>query len=738
MGALGYSTRLPVIAGVNILGMYFNGGWWTDATALANDSCGFVCCAVLPSLVLALVALDFDYGKDLMATVTNPLRIDPTRTATLRGRFVSEMNRRFAEVKRSVRELVVAQDAFGLIESEPFTFNVDVPRQAWRFRTDSQKLEAFNKWFQGEVDQKILSVDVKGEPWTAKYVDSAYRKGSIRAYTDVHKESLSQSPDFYEGSKKQFLESAFNQPERLSKLRLLGTRVFSELKGVTAVMGQQMSRTLAEGIAQGYHPQKIARSLSKTVDGITRQRARTIARTEVIHAHAEGQLDSFEDLGVEKIGLMAEWSAAPDDRTCSLCADMDGAVMTIAEARGLIPRHPNCRCCWVPANVGEKKKGRMWTKTQKERSVARSLISELPERRRIVGRPRSEWPKVPISIRVARGQSRWLGKEKHYTTPGKAKVAAGKKLAKREVAVVPRPRPGTAPRPKPKLMPKKPVKVLPKATIPGDKITAKTERLKKELDAAIAQRKAAEIKLKTMQDKIKGMKTQLQKAGVPVPTEEEIAAFIPDWEPSMDIGKIKEVFAQRFGIFDINFGEIPKKKALEILNQIGEETTRILRRNPRIARLISEGGYDIGVRYLELINRKSIHGDAAGIYYGRSQTIELAVKGKAVGRQSLNFGKNVFTVSGDNVVGNWRHEFGHHVQKIYKASKVEGLKQHWGELYRSKSKSWWEKYLGNYGASEPSEAFAESFSAWNSPKYGLKGKRLPAEIEDFFEKVVRG
>jgi hypothetical protein len=34
---------------------------------------------------------------------------------------------------------------------------------------------------------------------------------------------------------------------------------------------------------------------------------------------------------------------------------LNGVVMTVEEAGGLLPRHPNCRCCWVPANVGEEK-----------------------------------------------------------------------------------------------------------------------------------------------------------------------------------------------------------------------------------------------------------------------------------------------------------------------------------------------------------------------------------------------
>jgi hypothetical protein len=32
---------------------------------------------------------------------------------------------------------------------------------------------------------------------------------------------------------------------------------------------------------------------------------------------------------------------------CEKCQDLEGKVFTTEEARGVIPVHPNCRCCWV-------------------------------------------------------------------------------------------------------------------------------------------------------------------------------------------------------------------------------------------------------------------------------------------------------------------------------------------------------------------------------------------------------
>ena len=156
------------------------------------------------------------------------LRYDPTRTTTLRNQFSREMRRRFYEVRSLVIKAIVQQDVLGLDESQPLILQQIVSnqlpeRQAWRFMTNEQKLTAFRRWITTQVNENILVSDATGKPWTAKYIQSAYRKGMIRAYKDTHKEALAETPEFYRGRMSQFLESSFAQGERLSKLQFLYT-----------------------------------------------------------------------------------------------------------------------------------------------------------------------------------------------------------------------------------------------------------------------------------------------------------------------------------------------------------------------------------------------------------------------------------------------------------------------------------------------------------------------------------
>jgi len=272
---------------------------------------------------------------------------------------MADMKRRVTEVKGAIRRYLVDRDVFGLAQPKtPGSLRLYNFPGAYAFETDAKKVGIFRDWLKEQTDKGILGVGKGAKaatPWTGKYIHSSYRRGLVRAYTDTHRADLVSKPEFFGGGQAQFLQQAFAAPETVSKLELLMTRNFNDLQGFTDAMAQGTSRILAEGVANGLAPSTIARRMFREVDGLTKKRALTIARTEVIHAHAEGQLDGFERLGVKEVGVMAEWLTAGDDRVCEQCASLEGRIFTIEEARNLIPEHPNCRCAWIPTDVTKAK-----------------------------------------------------------------------------------------------------------------------------------------------------------------------------------------------------------------------------------------------------------------------------------------------------------------------------------------------------------------------------------------------
>ena len=271
---------------------------------------------------------------------------DPSKTTILRQAFIRAMNKRLLKLKQDVLKWILEEDELGLL---PVEIRQVGNRRTYAFATTTEKVSVFRRWFTNKVKQGVLETD--GVPaWTDEYVHSAYRKGLVHSYLESRRRFLAAiDPRFIDLARDEFLKEAFAAPETVKKIQSIYTRTFETLKDYTHDMAVKTSSTLAEGLANGLHPSQIARELTSKMDNLSRSRALTIARTEIIHSHAEGQLDGYEKLGVKEVGADVEWSTSGDSRVCEECATMEGVVMKIEEARGKIPLHPNCRCAWIPS-----------------------------------------------------------------------------------------------------------------------------------------------------------------------------------------------------------------------------------------------------------------------------------------------------------------------------------------------------------------------------------------------------
>ncbi len=284
---------------------------------------------------------------------SRPLKADPTRTGPLVRRVLAAAGAKFDALKAAVLEKVRAEDALG-VGKRPNPFATVTTNTQWAFNEDDEKVRAFKVWLESQLAQTIAANDAD-DLWR-KFVEDGFRQGAGRAFDDANRAGAvpAERLNFYNGTRDEFLRSSFGRPESVTKVKLLAARTLDEMKGVTAEAATRMVRTLAEGLVRGQGPYQIARTLAADVN-LSRTRAELVARTEIVRAHAEGQLAAFEQLGVTKLGVQVEWSTAGDGRVCKKCRPLNGKVMTIDQARGKIPYHPRCRCAWVPAGVGESR-----------------------------------------------------------------------------------------------------------------------------------------------------------------------------------------------------------------------------------------------------------------------------------------------------------------------------------------------------------------------------------------------
>lgn len=258
-------------------------------------------------------------------------------------------------------------------------WNEQVQNTRWKFNTMVEKVEAFKKWLRQYLVKDIISEAHKtDDDWWTKYVEWGFKKGQGRTFDDVKKKGTipQEKMSWYDGTKEQFLKSAFANPVAVEKVKLLAGRVYTDLVGVTDAMATTMARTLTDGLVQGKSPREVARDLNKNIEQIGKNRAVIIARTETIRAHAEGQLSAMEDLGISQVTAAVEWSTAGDARVCPLCRPLEGLVLKLSEARNMLPRHPQCRCAWLPANVGEDKTGQKRSLSQIGSAISKSLKKE--------------------------------------------------------------------------------------------------------------------------------------------------------------------------------------------------------------------------------------------------------------------------------------------------------------------------------------------------------------------------
>jgi len=299
-------------------------------------------------------------------------QVDPTRTTALRNAFARDMKRRFKELIRAIRVGVGVNNAFGLSEGNApgsFLFNqIQIPGAgAFAFPRSVDKLEAFLRWLEHQVEVGILTtgeleqfgVGLEGA-WTNKYILDSYKRGIQRARYEIRRHDVNiPSIDSTGG-----IDLAVGLPLHLDRLGVLYTRVFAELKGVTAQMDQIISRILAQGIADGDNPRLLARKLVAVIDGTgagelgitdslgryipAARRAEILARTEIIRAHHQGMIQEYMNWGMQGVTILAEWKTAGDHRVCERCEAHEGETFTLEVAMNMIPLHPQCRCLALP------------------------------------------------------------------------------------------------------------------------------------------------------------------------------------------------------------------------------------------------------------------------------------------------------------------------------------------------------------------------------------------------------
>ena len=117
---------------------------------------------------------------------------------------------------------------------------------------------------------------------------------------------------------------------------------------------RELDRLIKAGIKEARAIERAQKSATAYADRLKGARARMIARTEIQIAQNEGRMEGYrqaDEAGYIDPATMKMWITAPDERTCDICAPLNGEVVpwlgvfSIGLEKPIV--HPNCRCTFV-------------------------------------------------------------------------------------------------------------------------------------------------------------------------------------------------------------------------------------------------------------------------------------------------------------------------------------------------------------------------------------------------------
>lgn len=107
-----------------------------------------------------------------------------------------------------------------------------------------------------------------------------------------------------------------------------------------------LSTIIPQSFSRGLSSNQLGDMIAKEMDA-SRNRGRTLARTEVNYVCNQADLDAYKVVGIEEY----EYLATLDLRTSEICRSLDGTVHKVSHAKvgvNFPPMHPNCRSTTVP------------------------------------------------------------------------------------------------------------------------------------------------------------------------------------------------------------------------------------------------------------------------------------------------------------------------------------------------------------------------------------------------------
>ena len=298
-------------------------------------------------------------GLEIQKKLSGPRQTIVTATravVALENQFVAALKSQFRKIKKAISAKLPAllrEEVRAKVGGVPAGFRIELAFWHWlAFRhpifPDAVKQADDLEVVLEEVDEEGIARILSRYSLEAagKGLELAAKQGKLENVDDISQE----------------LEEKLNGASAL-----LGSHIATSLK-------ESIRQALLEGFAANETIPQLAKRIENQLDniisvqvravtdeagnviraGTTRQlsadlAAELIARTEANRAFNEGNLDAFRQAEIDKVQWLLASDACPECLAASEASAGEdlGKIMSIDDATGAIPVHPNCRCTFV-------------------------------------------------------------------------------------------------------------------------------------------------------------------------------------------------------------------------------------------------------------------------------------------------------------------------------------------------------------------------------------------------------
>lgn len=282
-------------------------------------------------------------------------KADPTQSSRQVSRMFSDIEERYLNIKRRLKELfdmrltgrqreVNGERSWMMCNnsgSGPSLYQVNAG--TYIYDMTAAQLADLLQVVQTILDDSLLDGGSQNL-WALGYVAAEYERGTLAAFTN-----LSVQSPVYESQTT--LQQLLSSPAYQNQIVSAYVSTYSDWKGISDAARADLANVIAESIGRGVNPRETARIISKRLD-VSMSSAKNIAQTEQVGALREAQWNetewASERLGL-KTGLLHLSALKPTTRLWH--ASRHGKVYTTEEVRDFyseMKNRANCYCSQIP------------------------------------------------------------------------------------------------------------------------------------------------------------------------------------------------------------------------------------------------------------------------------------------------------------------------------------------------------------------------------------------------------